>query len=642
MSYSLLTEYAAECACSPDGNLCWKVFGKRPVGSTGAFTFPVNLEVNGEVIQFTNPNQIIPGGSNPTITDWTDGPFQYAFIYTSQCPSDNGCSDAAFFLVEADSCCNGVVTISELDCDFSSVIAGISSPSYQWQILSAGIWTNIAGATSSSYSGEDGETYRLVVTDGVNGCIYISQPATGDCPGLPCSISCNMSYNAATGQIVVNYNISGDPPFNYQINGFVNDNPSNCLLSSGVESAICSGSLSTGVGQITCTPPASAADECYRVVIFGDGCQCQDTVVVPGQASCEVSISQQMVSCVATIGGPYNSGGTPGSANFVALQNNTVWQELDWYYDGSLCGDAIPLTLDPDSYSVGGPNQNTQRSWRANCGYELLGSDGITGPGVVGDYMSSIQLSNNLGSSITINTDPNTCPPAYLQGVNVPDLYYIGSGGSTQNTATRVAYTTLLQNAISIEFGATMGNNQGSGDYWMDITARQDVFANRWLIIRFLVKHNASGLWVGPALGQIATCSNANGDSSIDTLGSGVHESSFPAGNIISSFDSPCGIVYSDRYQMVGIDDIDYTATDYNTITLLDAVVDYSFLLTPESNSPLSCTAFELTANASGSGTPSYLWSTGETTQTISVTSGTYFVIVTYPDGCETQAQITV
>ena len=641
MAYQLLTEYETECGCSPDTDLCWKVFGARPIGSSGPFTFPVNLEINGSDVSITNPSQILPGGSNPNITNWNSGPLEYAFIYTSACPSDGGCGDSALFLVEASNCCTGSVTISETDCDFSSATSGITTPVYQWQEQIGTTWVNIPGETGSTYTGEDGDTVRLIVTDNADGCEYISNILTGDCAPEPCSISCNVSLNA-NGDIQVTYNIQNVLNPQYQINPWTGGD----CFAGGVGFPICSGALSNGVSSFTCTPPELPTDQCYRVILFGSGCICQDQITVPASAgSCEVQIQSTAAGCTAEITGVYDQAESAvGTATLAPFQSNTVWQELRWWRRYEICGGGSIFEEDPNSFGISGANQNSSQSYRPGYGFDIGGSDGGAN-GVNGDYVAWIELSNNLGGSAQIDLNPATTP--YLSGnygtVDPADLYFTLGMSSSVLTG---AYETLIKNAIFSVFGATPKNSAtdtAPGDYFLQLQANTTSNNVRWLELSWIIKHNAVGLWVGPASGQQAQTANANSNTNTVNAGRG---SGFAASFVSSSIDSPCGNVFVRNYsfspQTVSIGGINFAGSDYVTLALGSANIDNSTEL-GNTNSPQTCTGITLSVNViQGNGAPQYLWSTGETTPTISVNSGTYSVTVTFSDGCQATDTITV
>ena len=660
--YFLLDEYITECACTPDAGLCWKMFGARPIGSSGPFTFnpngqPLQIEINNEVITITSPSQVLPGGDNPEITDWTSGPLEYAFLYSSACPSDTGCSDTSLFIVTADNCCAGEVTIFENECDLTSTITNITTPIYQWQFLLGGVWTNITEfGDGPTYAGEDNVTYRLCVEDASDSCIYYSNVVVGDCPEPPCTISCNLTWNEALSRLEFTYNASGGSGlFEVQFNLMNNCNPPQ-----GVGLPQCVQVVPAGIGTVFCSQAPSTEERCFRAVMYDDAnpgnCLCVDYVTVPPSApTCDVTISSSLEACTSTIDGPFNSGGVVLGADLVTMQDDTVWQELDWYRQLDICSAGAELQIQPQSYSASGANQNSAQSYRPACGYAMIGSDGGNN-GVDGDYVSVITLNDNLGNTIFANIDPANLNPDYADGpggsVNHDDLYVTNFAGSAAAAAQENlmidAYTALIINILDHEFNASPKSSPtdtSPGDYWLSVDANLNSNNNvAWLDVFFLCKHNATGLWCGPAAGdQAKVDSSVSPDTVLVTVGDG-GLAGFGASNISCSADTPCGNIYTGRYTIVPMDDaLDTSLTDYITVVASSATTDTDLgPLSPLTNSPLSCNIFQLTANANGNGTPTYVWSTGETTQTIQVSSGTYSVTVFFDDGCEATAQITV
>ena len=195
------------------------------------------------------------------------------------------------------------------------------------------------------------------------------------------------------------------------------------------------------------------------------------------------------------------------------------------------------------------------------------------------------------------------------------------------------ALKTLIQNAIFAEFGA-----DDSSDYVLRVTASLN--NNNWADIEFEVKHAAVGQWIGPAIGDQIQIANANGDSDVQNSQVMSLVRALPIG---CSINDACGFSSTTSYSAPSLaSDIDSGLCDWRTITLVDTVATLSFFQNGQNN-PTSCTVTEITANATGSGSPvSYVWNTGETTQSITVVSGTYSVTVTFDDGCTATQTITI
>jgi hypothetical protein len=600
------------------------MFGARPLGSSGPFTFnpngqPLQIEINNEVITVSNPNQVLPGGDNPNITAWTSGPLEYAFIYSNACPTATGCTDQALFIVDAEDCCNGSVGVFENDCELTSGINNITTPIYQWQFLQGGVWVNISGATSSSYTGSDGTTYRLCVTDNADGCIYYSDPITASCPAPECSISCSLSWNSALSQLEVNYNASGGTgTFEIQFNEMSTCDP----VPQGVGIPQCVQAVSPGIGTAVCPQAPSTQDRCFRVAIYDANdpglCVCVDYVDVPAEAtSCNVTISQQAASCSQSVDLQDLSGVSDQAT--LELVTNSIDQNVLWQCEATICGDVQTPVPQADT-------------WKLRFGFAIEGGSGGQNFAQIGDFIDFMQVRDNLGPTATLDLDPNTTP--YLSGpYGSVDANNLIISASLSSSVYASALKTLIQNAIFAEFGA-----DDSSDYVLRVTASLN--NNNWADIEFEVKHAAVGQWIGPAIGDQIQIANANGDSDVQNSQVMSLVRALPIG---CSINDACGFSSTTSYSAPSLaSDIDSGLCDWRTITLVDTVATLSFFQNGQNN-PTSCTVTEITANATGSGSPvSYVWNTGETTQSITVVSGTYSVTVTFDDGCTATQTITI
>lgn len=629
--FELLTEYQSACSCTPDSGLCWRIFGARDIDSGDPFTFPVTLEVNGNEITFTSFSQVLPGGDNPVITAWPDGAKEYAFLYSTNCPTVVGCASSQLFLVEADTCCPGSVTISEDECDFTSMIASISSPTYQWQTFQGGSWVDLSGETGSTLTGGDDNTlYRVVVTDGVDDCVYISNEEQGDCAATPCSISCSATWNAALERIELDYNASGGSgSFDIQINPMINDNPGNCSASTGVGAPICSTTVAAGIGQFNCSVSPDTSAQCFRAIIFDaslpGSCFCVDFVLVPAAAAgCSVNIDQDLTSCTFEVEMQHPVTTTENQV-LLTLVEDSVDQLITWdcVQFNSCAGGEVQRIEETGAFSV-------------ELGWSVPGSAGVGNALAVGDYVSKIQVHDTTsGTQTTLDLSPGSTP--YASGcagtINTADLTY--TGGNI--VAMRNALEILIENAICTAFGTTPG--VGFSLETVTLSASNPASA---VVVRFAAKHNPSGLWVGPDATDQITVQN---DITVDLDATALDSWAIQSDIIGSNWNSPCGFLSVGTYIGPGgaVGSVITTgSTEYDSISLV-STTNTPTLFSPATNQS-TCGVVELSADASGTGIPTYVWSTGETTQQIYVESGSgnYSVTVVFPDSCQANDSITL
>lgn len=203
-----------------------------------------------------------------------------AFIYRCE-GSHPLCYDTSSFMLTVLNCpaaCNAGVTISAAACVMSSVITGTCpTPIYQWQQFISGNWVDISGANSSGYTGANGGTYRLKVTNCTNCGTLFSNQLTLSCPPAPaCVISCVLTYNTALQRleaVITNSGAAGGS-MPYQFNKYITNTPL-CANCSGVSVASCSGTVvipAMGSVQVNCNVAQTNVEQCFRFVAAGGSC----------------------------------------------------------------------------------------------------------------------------------------------------------------------------------------------------------------------------------------------------------------------------------------------------------------------------------------------------------------------------------
>ena len=211
----------------------------------------------------------------------------------------------------------------------------------------------------------------------------------------------------------------------------------------------------------------------------------------------------------------------------------------------------------------------------------------------------------NLGIS-TINLNPTT--------TSNPNLFY-----QSVITTWVAAIKTEIQDQLTALGVSTT-------DYFLTVTVINNV-----LSISFRVKHNPIGEWVG--IGTNGTLSYGG-----NVISSGFLEDTYEIN--CRAIDDCGNIILYER--LVNFSNIDFASTTFNNIVLTGAISTTTEIL---GSTSISYCPLEITLSANYTGpctTPSYLWSTGATTQSImNVSPGTYTVSVECGD-CSETASFTV
>lgn len=251
-----------------------------------------------------------------------------------------------------------------------------------------------------------------------------------------------------------------------------------------------------------------------------------------------------------------------------------------------------------------------------NCDAKVIYDNVVTVPNAVrihtrvnttpmqnGGYMSTIRLRTTTGVNIIVPLEPGTA-------------IYTGPGGTTNateltfNTSSSGVFFSAIRKA-TINYLHTLGYTQG-----IHYDMLMPVFSSGTNVeIRFACKHNPSGFWLGYSLtsGQILyyEAPFAIRSTLMGTVGGyGV--------SLTESFSSlPCVAGSNALVRNMSIAFVDFIYTcDFNYIS----IVASDIAATVTGTNTRSCTDKALTANATGcSGSVSYLWGTGQTTQTIKV-----------------------
>jgi hypothetical protein len=127
-------------------------------------------DVDGEWTQVSGTTASITNGYLGTVNLNALAGCEFVFEY--ECPGPSGCQSTATVTIIKNAAFDIDITLTG-DLFESDVDGCDGTTTYQWQRLIAGIWTNIGGATSATYTATVEGLYRLVAS--CDGCALISK-----------------------------------------------------------------------------------------------------------------------------------------------------------------------------------------------------------------------------------------------------------------------------------------------------------------------------------------------------------------------------------------------------------------------------------------------------------------------------------
>src|SRR5690606_11539828 len=143
----------------------WEIWGFSESGCGGVSTSPVKLKVNGGACtNYSAGQNIAPGDDNPEVEftcDQGGAVFNGGFTFWYRKPAGNSCGFDRIHCFNIDDCgetCEASVVATGTCTLTASVTGTCSTPSYQWQRLSGGFWSDIGGETNSTYTSTQNET----------------------------------------------------------------------------------------------------------------------------------------------------------------------------------------------------------------------------------------------------------------------------------------------------------------------------------------------------------------------------------------------------------------------------------------------------------------------------------------------------
>ncbi len=339
-------------------------------------------------------------------------------------------------------------------------------------------------------------------------------------------------------------------------------------------------------------------------------CSLEATVTVTVVDTLSASISAVSDDCTYTMVIKHPDTATPNSIKLAVSSNSIVAT-----YNRLITSCSGTITT-PKSTSV------------SPIGITLITSQSLG----TGGYIDHFTLKTTTGATITVPLSPTT---AILTGVG-------GTITAAQLTFLSVSpaiFSTAIYKAI-LNYLDSLGYTDGTH---FKLTAVNYLPTNR-LRITFGAKHNPGSLWMGISTAENELEFYPNGSSVIPVLDEDDWSPSVPSfvmSEVYANAPCPTGATQlSQTFAISTLGQMNLTSFDFDTIELTNTTV----AVTPTGTATTDCAGYELTATGTPcSGTLSYLWSTGDTSSSITVQNGTYTVTVTCSDpSASDDATITV
>ncbi|MCH2023238.1 MAG: T9SS type B sorting domain-containing protein [Saprospiraceae bacterium] len=524
-----------------------------------------------------------------------------------------------------------------------SVTGGIGPYTYNWS----------NGSTVEDISGlAGGSTYTVTVSD-ANGCTATNTSFVNTLPGLLVTASVISNYNgsqiscngAADGEAYVQEFFVGPPP-----PPFPPPPPLGYLWSDGQTTAVATG---LGVGTYIVT------------VTNGDGCTDTASVTILSEPS------PVLVSVDSTIN--VDCFGDSTGSIFISASGGTGVLAYSWS-NGSTSEDVSGLTSNVYTVTVSDNNGCTATS-----------SITITEPGLLSvaiDSTTNPSCNGILDGSVYISVSGGTTAYSYIwsNAMVAEDLTGLASGNysvtvSDANGCTDEISTTLIEpNSILITIDSSLNTacSDSSGILYQTTSGGTGVFSYSWSngattedisgltasSYTITVTDNsgctstASGIVSNTASGTIGfTTTNTNCNGSSDgCIVASVTGSSGVLGYMWSngeSVDSICGLA-AGSYTLTITDTISLVplqiCTIINDTTIYEPI---AVTISIDSSNNVDCnggaTASIYTSATGGTGTLTYNWSNGATTEDISgLSANIYTVTVSDISGCSATSGVTI
>lgn len=566
----------------------FQVFGFS-ANCDNVFGQPAVFSINGGPTQAQNG---VTFNDGDTLSDFQNEGCLLLIVRCGTAP----CDDTALLTIQVNDCgqsqgCTSSVAIEEVSPCVIDFQAGnpvnCAGGDIEVQVWTGTTWVAASGNNSVlPYTGNDGNSYRVKMTNCPDCPDIFSNVVTVDCAPAGCSIAVTFTYNSALQRLEATWNVTnGSGSVGWQFNQMAN-HATPCSNATGV-STLCSGTGGdSGSANCPITPPT--VDTCYRFVVFTNGspsCQKVEFLEITG-APCAASvvISEANTNCIyrAYVENPDNGTKT---ARFTVFDDdfNAVLLEVDCVHEDSCNGGEISRTL----ISTYG---NTYAE--------------IYAPLVIGATATDIQIHDGSGWTLIDISSAGT---------------YTGNG-----PAFRQAVETAVRNGLLAAFPSlTEGVNYL---FYVNISPQGEIE------VTFYNKRNPSGtlLYATTLIGT------GTSQSVLSTGGGGTRcgtSTDMPTSlNHLwdCGFNTPCGYIATGESSAIGVN---------NICRPREIDVTNASIFGNEGSG--GCTLAELTATVSGcTGTPVYSWvgpngfTSSDQVVQVPNNSGTYTVTVTGCEGC--------
>lgn len=496
---------------------------------------------------------------------------------------------------------NKSVTISEQNCLLTANPSGFTSPTYQWQKFDGG-WTNIGGATSSTYTATENKEYRVVVTDN-GGCSYNSNSLNVSCGGGGgggCSVSVDMEI-LPSGNIqatLTGCSNIGNVDWQRSLSG------ASCAGAGGW-TAISNPPSCNGLAVCELAPADGAA--CYRVFFnCNDGGGCLGSGEIYWTPDCAGSVEIARTDCLFDIRS-YKAGDTGDSTG-----TRVTWTDhMRLVHEVGV--QAYENCPSPDTAFEGEDIETVLQEWSTGR-YILGGASSL----VTNEYIEYVQIYiDDNGTETSHNLDLSA-------------VVYSGQSAA--------AFSSALMSELDTELAA-LGLTDGTN--YDILTVDCSVNGTGMAVtIHFAARDRQVGeKWAGINMADNELKVNGGGAPRTFT-DQATQDSYFSDSPQVVSRTTPCGL----QLQITVSNDnspgqINNGSSDYNVIvkTTNDGVHKKVW-----NGNNRTCT--DLEASVTDCATPDYLWSNGQTTAAIIVKPGDgYFQVeATCADACEYTDDITV
>lgn len=549
---------------------------------------PIFCDSNGDYVDvYTSPNMYAGVGDNLVICQGDTSVDLQAQI-TGQIIPSGGTSN----WVDDDA--TGVSLVVPTSVNFSAVPLGTYDFTYE-------VHYNAAYG-SGNFNCEDTETITVTVSSSANAgnnntanwCISNQTPfllKNVITNGMPSSITAGGSWVATSvpgGTTTIKINGVNTVVNNGNTIG-ISDNPTVALVD---------GSSASGTYVFTYTISGGCGSDSATLTV----------------TAYEITISQNPETCDFSHGGvnPVDFTNTP---QVVILNNSSSITQNYLYRVYSSC--PAPNTVIHQEV-VSGTIATIEARYNQEQGFFSAGG-----------YMNIIRVGARIGGITTIH-DINVSP----SGATLTGCGGTTTSGALVLTATNAPGAAAFQTAVSIAFlnglCAATGLTPSNVSFEFEMNP-PNYNRFKW---HFDVKNNPSGGWVGIDSTNAAISYSLAGGSitswpsgcanCVSIVGYG--QKVGPGANVDSGMEIPCGVLSGFLFG----NGPTYNVVNFYSMTVVAPLPALS-IATDGSPTINGCGFIELTANYSPScsGTPTYLWSTGETTQMINVLVGDGVISVT-------------